>query len=86
MTHKQSHKDETIRFTVDLPVKQHKYLKMLAAKEGVSLREYVIGHLPSLETNKAKKKHKNASDEEFDALLKDFLKDKAPMLKRLSKK
>jgi len=38
-----------------------------------------------LET-KSKRKHKEASDEEFDALLKEFLIEKAPMLKRLSKK
>lgn len=35
---------------------------------------------------KSKKKHKNAADEEFDILLKEFLVEKAPMLKRLSEK
>ncbi len=34
----------------------------------------------------AKKKYKNASDKQFDKLLKEFLVEKAPMLKRLSKK
>ncbi|HSX12305.1 MAG TPA: toxin-antitoxin system HicB family antitoxin [Rhabdochlamydiaceae bacterium] len=59
MTHKQHHnhqKDETIRFTIDLPLKLHKYLKLLATREGVSLNEYVISNLPSLEKDKAKKK------------------------------
>lgn len=74
----------TVRLTIDFPIEQHTYIKMLAAKEGVTLREFVIERLPSLD--KGKKKHKNANDEEFDALLKEFLVEKAPMLKRLSKK
>jgi hypothetical protein len=59
---------------------------MLAAKEDVSLRQFVIKHLPDLSRAKNKKRHTNASDKEFDALLQDFLIEKAPMLKRLSKK
>ena len=77
---------ETVRLTIDFPVRQHTYIKMLAAKEGVSLRQFVIEHLPGLDTSKSKKKHKNASDKEFDKLLKEFLVEKAPILKRLSKK
>lgn len=86
MTHKNQHKQETIRLTIDFPAKQHTYIKMLAAKEGVTLRQFVIEHLPSLDNGKSKKKHKEASDKEFDELLKEFLVEKAPMLKRLSKK
>ncbi len=76
---------ETVRLTIDFPVNQHKYIKTLASIEGVTLKQFVIEHLPNLET-KGKKKHKEASDEEFDSLLKEFLIEKAPMLKRLSKK
>ena len=79
-------KQKTIRLTIDFPIEQHTYIKMLAAKEGVSLRQFVIEHLPGLNEAKTKKNHKNASDKEFDALLKEFLVEKAPMLKRLSKK
>jgi hypothetical protein len=82
----QQHKPKTIRLTIDFPVEQHTYIKMLAAKEGVSLRQFVIEHLPGLDEPKSKKKHKNASDKEFDELLKEFLIEKGPMLKRLSKK
>jgi hypothetical protein len=57
----------------------------LASIEGVTLKQFVIEHLPSLEKS-GRKKHKEASDKEFDALLKEFLTEKAPMLKRLSKK
>ena len=80
----QKHKG-TVRLTIDFPVHQHKYIKTLALIEGVSLKQFVIEHLPNLET-KSKKKHKYASDEEFDVLLREFLIEKAPMLKRLSKK
>jgi Antitoxin ParD len=82
----QHQKQKTIRLTIDFPAEQHTYIKMLAAKEGVSLRQFVIEHLPGLDDAKSKKKQKNASDEEFDELLKEFLVEKAPMLKRLSKK
>lgn len=74
----------TVRLTIDFPAKQHTYIKMLAAKEGVSIRQFVIEHLPGLDDGK--KQHKNATDKEFDELLKEFLVEKAPMLKRLSKK
>jgi hypothetical protein len=79
-------KQRTVRLTIDFPSDQHTYLKMLAAKEGVSLRQFVIDHLPSMEKSKGKKKHKNVEDEEFDELQKELLIEKAPILKRLSKK
>ena len=81
---KQQHKQDTVRLTVDFPVDQHTYIKMLAAKEGVSLRQFVIDHLPNLE--KGKKKYKDIEKDEFDELLKELLVEKADVLKRLSKK
>lgn len=82
---KQQHqKQDTIRLTIDFPVDQHTYIKMLAAKEGISLRKFVIEHLPSLE--KGKKKHKDIEKDEFDELLKELLVEKANVLKRLAKK
>lgn len=83
MTHNHHHKPETVRLTIDIPMRQHKYIKMLAAGEGVSLRQFVIERLPGEHT---KKRHKDANDEEFNKLLEEFLVEKAPMLKRLSKK
>lgn len=85
MPHKQE-RNKTVRLTIDFPAKQHTYIKMLAAKEGISLRQFVIEHLPRLNEEPSKKKYKNASDEEFDKLLKEFLVEQAPMLKRLAKK
>lgn len=84
MTHKHHLKAEnTVRLTIDVPADQHTYIKMLAAVEGISLREFVITHLPNVH---GKKKHKHSDDEEFDELLREFLIEKGPMLKRLSKK
>lgn len=82
---KQQHqKQDTVRLTVDFPVDQHTYIKMLAAKEGVSLRRFVIEHLPSLD--QGKKKHQDIKKDEFDELLKELLVEKADVLKRLAKK
>lgn len=80
----ESKKQDTVRLTIDFPADQHKYLKMLAAKESVSLRQYVIEHLPNLK--KGTKKHKDIEQDEFDDLLKDLLVEKADVLKRLAKK
>jgi hypothetical protein len=81
-----AHKSETVRLTIDVPAKQHTYIKMLAAREGVSLREFVIAHLPTLEKRKGKKKHKDVTKDEFDELLEELVVEKAPVLKRLAKK
>ena len=83
MTNKHHNNANTVRLTIDIPAEQHTYLKMLATVEGVSLRQLVIEHLPNVHE---KKRHRKASDAEFDKLLKEFLVEKAPMLKRLSKK
>jgi hypothetical protein len=80
----QHQKQNTVRLTIDFPVNQHTYIKMLAAKEGISLRQFVIEHLPNLE--KGKKKHTDIENNEFDELLKELLVEKADVLKRLSKK
>lgn len=80
-----AHKQDTVRLTIDFPVDQHTYIKMLAAKEGTSLRQFVMSHLPSLDRNK-KKKHGNLPKEEFDDLLRELLVEKSAVLKRLSKK
>ncbi len=77
-------KQSTVRLTIDFPVDQHTYIKMLAAKEGISLRKFVIEHLPNLEHGK--KKHRDIEKDEFDELLKSLLKEKSDVLKRLSKK
>ena len=77
-----SHKDNTVRFTVDFPQEQHIFLKMLAAKEGKSLKQLVIEHLPhpyTGEDNKPKIKKKK-----FNALLDEILTDYKEELKNLA--
>jgi len=64
---------------------KHKKQKPIRAKEGTSLRQFITEQLSGLNESKGRKKHKNASDKEFNALLKEFLVEKAPMIKRLSK-
>jgi len=76
-------KNDTVRLTIDFPANQHKYIKILAAKEGISLRQFVIEHLPNLDN---KKKHKDIENDEFDELLKEMLVEKADTLRRLAKK
>jgi len=59
-------KEENIRFTVDIPIKLHKELKMLSATTGKSMKEIFIetfknidtaclnsSHVPNDETKKA---------------------------------
>lgn len=77
-------KPESVRLTIDVPTDQHTYIKTLAAAEGLSLRQFVIEHLPSPE--KKRVKHKKIPKRKFNKLLKEFLVEKAPMLKRLSDK
>ena len=70
--------------TIDFPADQHTHIKTLATAEGLSLRQFVIEHLPSPEKKGAK--HKKIPKGKFNKLLKKFLVEKAPMLKRLSDK
>ena len=82
MTH--SSRQDIVRLTIDVPIDQHTYIKMLATAEGVSLRQFVIEHLPSPEAKAPK--HKKVPKRKFNKLLKAFLDEKAPMLKRLADK
>lgn len=75
---------EIVRLTIDFPVGQHTYIKMLAAKEGVSLRQFVIDHLPDLKEGEGKRAE--IDNDEFDKSLQKLLIEKAGLLKRLSKK
>lgn len=82
MTQKQLH--ETVRFTVDFPADQHMYIKMMAAREGITMRQFVIDHLPRpklrRQVKEAVKKRK------FNTLLDEIMTEYADELKSLSKK
>ena len=79
-----SAKREAVRLTIDIPTDQHTYIKMLATVEGISLRQFVIAHLPSPE--KASGRSKRIPKRKFNKLLKEFIHEKASMLKSLADK
>jgi len=82
MPHKQKH--ETVRLTVDFPVEQHTFIKMMAAKEGISMRQFIIEHLPSPTLKKTKKG--TIKKTKFHALLDEIITDYADELRSLSKR
>lgn len=69
---------QTVRLTIDFPVEQHTFLKMMAAKEGVSMRKFVIEHLPYPTDKKDNK--------EFSHYLDEIIDEYSEQLKSLSKK
>lgn len=78
-------KHATVRLTVDFPVEQHTYIKMMAAKEGISMRQFIIEHLPAPDLKKTTKKG-TVKKTKFKALLDEIMTDYADELKSLSKR
>ncbi len=84
---KQQHrqKEETVRLTIDFPVEQHAYLKMLAAKRGISMRQYVIESLcENIEKHEAK--HIDLSENKFKKALSKVINENDDVLRRLADK
>lgn len=81
-THHQ--KKETIRLTIDFPTEQHAYLKMLAAKKGISMRQYVIEALGKNVEQEAE--HIDLSENKFRKALNKVISENDDVLKRLAKK
>lgn len=77
-------KHETVRLTVDFPVEQHTYIKMMAAKEGISMRQFIIEHLPGPQLEKTKKGA--AKKAKFNVLLDEIMTEYADELRSLSKR
>ena len=78
-------KEETVRLTIDFPAEQHVYLKMLAAKRGVSMRQYVIESLcENIEKQEAK--HIDLSENKFKKVLNKVISENDDVLKRLADK
>lgn len=78
-------KPDTVRLTIDFPAEQHAYLKMLAAKKGVSMRQYVI---ESLCENVEKQEAKNIdlSENKFKETLGKVISENDDVLRRLADK
>ena len=78
-------KEETVRLTIDFPAEQHAYLKMLAAKRGVSMRQYVIESLcENIEKQEAK--YIDLSENKFKKALNKVISDNDDVLRRLADK
>lgn len=75
---------QTVRLTVDFPVEQHIYIKMMAAKEGISMRQFIVEHLPAPELKKTKKGIVKKT--KFKALLDEIMTEYADELRSLSKR
>lgn len=78
------HKESTVRLTIDFPKEQHAYLKMLAAKKGVSMRQYVLDSL--CENVEQEAKHIDLSENKFKKALTKVIKENDDILRRLAKK
>lgn len=77
-------KENTVRLTIDFPAEQHAYLKMLAAKRGVSMRRYVIESL--CENVEQEAKHINLSENKFKKALNKVIEENDDVLRRLASK
>lgn len=80
----QKHKHDTVRLTVDFPIEQHTFIKMMAAKEGISMRRYIIEHLPGPDLSKAKKG--TVKQTKFKELLDEIMTEYSAELRSLSKR
>lgn len=85
MKHQKHRQGKTVRLTIDFPVEQHAYLKMIAAKKGISMREYVIESLSkSVEIEEVK--HTDLNENKFKKILKKVADENDDVLRRLSDK
>ena len=85
MKHQRHRQGKTVRLTIDFPAEQHAYLKMIAAKKGISMREYVIESLSkSVEIEEVK--HTELSENKFKKILKKVADENDDVLRRLSDK
>ena len=76
-------KEHTVRLTIDFPTEQHAYLKMLAAKKGMNMRQYVI---ESLCENIEKQEHIDLNENKFKKISSKVIKENDAILKRLADK
>lgn len=80
----QTHPD-MIRLSLDIPVKQHIHLKMVATKKGVSMREYILEALAIREAVE-KEDSVDMDNASFRKGLERIRKERYQLAKNLSKK
>lgn len=73
MARKHHRQSETVRLTIDIPKRQHTYIKALAADKGVSLRQFVIAYLPDV-----------PDKEKFNKIVEEFLVEHDHALRKLA--
>lgn len=74
---------KTVRLTIDFPAEQHAYLKMLAAKKGISMRQYVIEALFK-EVEAEETRSTDLSKKKFRKSLDKVIKENDDLLRRLA--
>lgn len=78
-------KEDTVRLTIDFPAEQHAYLKMLAAKKGISMRQYVIESVcENVENDEAK--YIDLSENKFKKAMGKVISENDDVLRRLADK
>lgn len=75
---------DNVRFTLDIPREQHAYLKMLAAKKSISMKEYVLESLSKTVEKEAEKI--DMRENKFKKALKKVIYENEDVLKRLADK
>jgi hypothetical protein len=70
--------------TIDFPEEQHTYLKMLAAKSGISMKQFVINALS--QTVESRKGDGKLGKNKFKKLLKETVEEYDDVLRRLADK
>jgi predicted KAP-like P-loop ATPase len=71
-------KHQTVRLTIDFPIEQHTYLKMVAAKKGISMRQYVIESLSE------QKEDVDIGDNKFKKAMTKIISENDDTLRRLA--
>lgn len=77
-------KHNIVRLSLDMPVEQHIHLKMMAAKKGISMREFILETLAFKETEIEKDQIEVLDNESFRKGLKKVMKDRHQLIKNLS--
>lgn len=75
---------DIVRFTLDIPAEQHAYLKMLAAKKGISMREYVLESLSK--SVESEVENVDLRENKFKKILKNVIAENDDVLRRLADK
>lgn len=75
-----------IRLSLDISTEQHTHLKMLAAKRGMSMREYILESLAFRESSEEKKPDVDIDNATFRKGLQKLRKERHQLGKNLSKR